>query len=336
MKDIKYAVVFAGQGAQKPGMGNSLYEISPAARNVFDQAGEGIKYDCFEADAERLKQTEVTQPAVYTMDMAAYAALREALGTDKGSFPEPSAVAGFSLGEYAAYTAAGVIDSIETGLGLVKKRSLLMKDAGTNPDGSQRGTMAAGMGDPGAVLALVEKARENGVLEAVNFNSPQQTVVAGDMAAVERFAALAKEDRSLGVKAIPLPVSGAFHSPLMKPAAEGLAGVLEDFSFSEPKCTLYLNATGGTFEDFDCGCGACECPDKKVKTILVRQIQSPVQWLKTIEAMKDAGIEAIIEVGPGKTLSGLAKKIEPDLTVLNVEDAESLATAAGQMIMLRG
>jgi [acyl-carrier-protein] S-malonyltransferase len=336
MKDIRYAVVFAGQGAQKPGMGKSLYEVSPAAGAVFDRAGDGIKYDCFEADSERLKQTEVTQPAVYTMDMAAYAALCEALRIDSGDFPEPSAVAGFSLGEYAALTAAGIIESIETGLELVKKRSLLMKEAGTNPDGSQRGTMAAGMGDPGAVLALVEKAREDGVLEAVNFNSPQQTVVAGDMAAVERFTALAKEDRSLGVKAIPLPVSGAFHSPIMQPAAEGLAEALEGFSFGAPKCTVYLNATGEVFEAFNCGCGECECPDKKAKMNLVRQIQSPVQWQKIIEAMKETGIETIIEVGPGKTLSGLAKKIAPDLTVLNVEDAESLAVAVGQMTLLRG
>jgi len=353
MKDIKYAVVFAGQGAQKPGMGKSLYETSAAARAVFDLAGEDIKFDCFEADAERLKQTEVTQPAVYTMDIAAYMALMEALGVDKGSFPEPAAVAGFSLGEYAALTAAGVIECPEVGLVLVRERALLMKDAGKNPDGSQKGTMAAGMGDPGAVLALVEKARGEGVLEAVNFNGPGQTVVAGDMAAVERFAALAKEDRGLGVKAIPLPVSGAFHSPLMKPAAERLAEVLKVFSFNAPKLAVYLNVTGGKFEDFEdkdfeesvssviANREICEADsggkqsseiDSKVKSIMVRQIQNPVQWQKTIEAMKDAGIEAIVEAGPGKTLSGLAKKIAPELLVLNVEDAESLAAAVSLLV----
>ena len=270
------------------------------------------------------------------MDIAAGAALMEALGVDEGSFPEPAAVAGFSLGEYAALTAAGVIECPEVGLALVRKRALLMKEAGTNPDGSQKGTMAAGMGDPGAVLALVEKARGEGVLEAVNFNSPGQTVVAGDMTAVERFAALAKEDRSLGVKAIPLPVSGAFHSPLMKPAAEGLAEALEEFTFGPPKCNVYLNVTGGLFEDFSCDCCCCEGassdPDKKAKANFVCQIQSPVQWQKIIEAMKDAGIEAIVEVGPGKTLSGLAKKIAPELLVLNVEDAESLAAAVSLLV----
>ena len=312
----KYTIVFAGQGAQKPGMGKSLYDASPAARAVFDRAGDGIKFDCFEADAERLRQTEVTQPAVYTMDMAAYAALREALEIEEGRFPEPAGVAGFSLGEYAALTAAGVIGSFETGLELVRKRSMLMAEAGTNPDGSRRGTMAAGMGDKDAVLALVEKARGADVLEAVNFNSPQQTVVAGDISAVERFAELAKGDRSLGVKAIPLSVSGAFHSPIMRPAAEGLAQALEDYTFGEPKLAVYLNSTGSIME-----------ADMKADAIMVRQIQSPVEWQQTVENMRAGGVETIVEVGPGKTLSGLVKKIAPELTTLHAEDAESLAEA---------
>ena len=323
---LKYAVVFAGQGSQKPGMGKSLYEASPAARAVFDMAGEEIKRDCFEADAEWLKQTEVTQPAVYTMDMAAYAALREKLGVDAGDFAEPSCVAGFSLGEFAAYTAAGVIGSLENGIALVKERSLLMKASGTAEDGTQRGTMAAGMGDRDNVLGLVEKARGEGVLEAVNFNSPQQTVVAGDIAAIERFTALAAGDRSLGVKAISLPVSGAFHSPLMRPAGEGLAEVLRDFSFSEPSLPVFLNVTGGTYEDY--AKTAVGATNSKVRAIMVCQIQSPVFWQQIIEAMVSGGIEAIVEVGPGKTLTGLTKKIAPGTTALHVEDIESLLGTA--------
>jgi len=311
-----YAVVFSGQGAQKPGMGKSLYEVSPAARGVFDLAGEEIKYDCFEADAERLKQTEVTQPAVYTMDMAAYAALRESVE------PSPAGVAGFSLGEYAAYTAAGVIGSFEEGLSLVKERSLLMKEAGA-------GAMAAGMGDREAVLELVERARENDVLEAVNFNSPQQTVVAGDPAAIGRFSELAAGDRSLGVKAIALPVSGAFHSPLMQPAAEGLAEVVKDYSFSAPAIPLYLNVTGGNYEDY--AEYAVGTPNAKVRALMVCQIQSPVYWQQTIEAMAAAGIGTIIEAGPGKTLTGLVKKIAPEITALHIEDAESLEAAVARL-----
>ena len=425
-----YGIVFAGQGAQRPGMGKSLYEASPAARAVFDRAGDGIKYDCFEADAERLMQTEVTQPAVYTMDMAAYAALCEALGIEgvlgigavagvasgnalgaggalgaeagadgriasvagavvdgapgiekvavagagakvnADGFPGPSAVAGFSLGEYAAFTAAGVIDSVETGIAVVKKRSLLMKEAGLNPDGSRRGAMAAGMGGRDAVLALVEKARGADVLEAVNFNSPQQTVVAGDVAAVERFDALAKEDRGLGVKAVPLSVSGAFHSPIMRPAAEGLADALAGFAFSEPTLPVYLNATGGTFDEYggteggetgrpagaahgqgnapglsDAAHGqgwnttvggnegrGLSDPDARAKAVMVRQVHSPVQWQKTIEAMASAGIDVFIEVGPGKTLSGLVRKIVPGAAALHVEDAESLSETVKYVI----
>jgi [acyl-carrier-protein] S-malonyltransferase len=307
-------------------------------------------------------QTEVTQPAVYTMDMAAYAALREALGDREGGFKGPSAVAGFSLGEYAAFTASGIIDSIETGIAVVKKRSLLMKEAGTGPDGGRRGAMAAGMGGKDAVLALVEKARGDDILEAVNFNSPQQTVVAGDAAAVERFAAIAKEDRSLGVKAVPLPVSGAFHSPIMRPAGEGLAEALDAYTFYGPSLPVYLNTTGGTFEEFGLAeeagghepsaapglddavykqsensvsagnepsagdeLSGAPGPDTRAKAIMARQVYSPVQWQRTIEAMAGAGVDVFIEVGPGKTLSGLVKKIAPGLTALHVEDAESLS-----------
>jgi len=319
----KYAVVFAGQGAQKPGMGKSLYEASPAARAIFDKAGEEIKFDCFEADAERLRQTEVTQPAVYTMDIAAYAALLEALEADDNGLGGPSGLAGFSVGEYAAYTAAGLIGNLEDGLAIVKARSLLMKAAGTASDGSQKGAMAAGMGDRESVLALVEKARDDGVLEAVNFNSPQQTVVAGDTAAVERFTALAKGDRALGVKAIPLAVSGAFHSPLMGPAADTFAEVLSDYSFGEPSIPIYLNVTGGKYEEYSNA--AVGTTSAKARALMVCQIQSPVQWQYTIEAMADDGIETIIEVGPGRTLTGLTKKIAPEIAAMNVEDARSLA-----------
>ena len=331
-KEIKYAVVFAGQGAQNPGMGKSLYESNQAARAVLDQAGADIKYDCLEADAERLRQTEVTQPAVYTMDMAAYAALVDALDVDGGGFPAPAALAGFSLGEYAAFTAAGVIESVETGLEIVKKRSLLMKAASTNPDGSQRGTMAAGMGDKDAVFRLVETARGADILEAVNFNSPQQTVVAGDASAIERFAALAKEDRSLGVKAIPLSVSGAFHSPLMRPAAEGLAEALGEYAFGKPARAVYLNSTGGLFDEYDDDSGSPDDAGAKARAIMVRQIQNPVYWQTIIEAMAGEGIEAIIEVGPGKTLTGLTKKIAPEITALHVEDEESLNETVSRLL----
>jgi [acyl-carrier-protein] S-malonyltransferase len=366
---IKLAVVFAGQGAQKPGMGKSLNEASAAVRAVFGKAGEGIRFDCFEAGADRLKETEVTQPAVYTMDFAAYAAFLEALDAALGGeAPQPCAVAGFSLGEYAAFAAAGVIGSFEEGLELVRTRSLLMKDAGRWPDGSPRGTMAAAMGSREAVLALVEKTRGDDVLEAVNFNSPTQTVVAGDVSAAERFAAAAKEDRSLGVKAIPLAVSGAFHSPIMAPAAEGLAAALEDYTFHAPKIPVFVNVTGkdlmdgtdvdstdaggtgvgGTGAGGGTGVGGMGVgggadgksgggfDSERVKDVMLRQIKSPVQWQATVENLAAAGVNTIVEVGPGKTLSGLAKKIAPELDVYHIEDAETLAATVAAIAARQG
>jgi len=307
-----YAVVFAGQGAQKPGMGKSLYETSPAAREIFELAGEEIMYDCFQADAEHLALTEVTQPAVYTVDMAAYAALRERITE------EPSGFAGFSLGEYAAFTAAGAIYSFEEGLALVKARSRVMKEAG-----ERSGAMAAGMGERDAVLSLVDKARGEDVLEAVNYNSSLQTVVAGDSQAVERFASFAASDRGLGVKAIKLPVSGAFHSPLMKTAADAFAEELKKHSFIEPSLPVYLNITGGKYEEYsDAALGTTNA---KIKAIMVCQMYNPVFWQQTIEAMKDDGIKTVIEVGPGKVLTGLVKKTAQEMAALHVEDAETLA-----------
>ncbi|MDR3305025.1 MAG: ACP S-malonyltransferase [Clostridiales Family XIII bacterium] len=328
---IRLAIIFAGQGAQKQGMGKSLAGASAAARDVFDRAGEEIRYDCFEADADRLKETEVTQPAVYTMDYAAYAALLEACGE---KLPRILGTAGFSLGEYAAFAAAGVIGSFEEGLELVKKRGLLMKAAGRYADGSPRGAMAAAMGDPAAAILLTEKARGDDVLEAVNFNSPAQTVVAGDAAAIERFRDLAKADKSLGVKAIPLPVSTAFHSPIMAPAAAGFAEVVSAYGFGRPKYKVYLNITGegldGGTADADVNDGEAAFSDT-VRDVMTRQMKSPVRWQTTIENMARDGINTIVEAGPGRTLSGLAKKTVPELAVFHVEDAESLAEAAAYL-----
>ena len=327
------AVLFAGQGAQKPGMGLALYEASAAARKIFDLAGGEIRNDCFHADADRLKETEVTQPAVYTVDLACYAALCEALGigadeaaTERSSSPPFSAFAGFSLGEYAAYAAAGVFGPLydggfETGLSLVRTRSRLMKEAGRYADGSPRGAMAAAMGDPEAVVSLVSRVREGDVLDAVNFNAPTQTVIAGDRTAVERFTDAAKEDRSLGVKAIPLPVSGAFHTSIMAPAAQGLEEALTELSFSAPRLPVFLNVTG---DELLASIGGSFVPER-LKEIMVRQVQNPVQWRKSIESMAAAGASVFVEVGPGKTLSGLVKKTLPDAVAYSVEDAESLA-----------
>lgn len=314
---IKLGVVFAGQGAQYPGMGRELYDNSSSAKEILDKAGEKIKADCFEGDKETLRDTSVTQPAVYTVDLAAFYALVDAMGDE---MPEITAVAGFSLGEYAALEATGVIGSFEDGLELVKKRSQLMKEAGTNADGSPRGTMAAVLGNKDTVVELIEKVKEGDVLEAVNFNCATQTVVAGDVVAIERLVAAAKEDKSLGLKVIPLSVGGAFHSEIMQPAADGLAEALAKYTFNQPKYNLYINITGDEIakhigDDFE---------SSKIEEILFKQIKSPVYWQTTVENMVRDGVNTIIEFGPGKTLSGLVKKTAPELNILHVENKETL------------
>ena len=315
---MKIGIVFAGQGAQYSGMGKDLYEAYPQARKIFDMAGEQIREWCFEGDEETLKQTHVTQPTIYTTTMAAYEALmaeiREQGLADK---LEVAALAGFSLGEYSALTAAGAIDDIGKGIDIVTKRGAFMQQAGLNEEGNAKGGMAAGMGERAAVLEAVEAAREDGILEGVNFNSPAQTVVAGDKAALKRFRKAAKER---GVRAIPLSVSTAFHSPMMIPAAEKLREVLAAADLKAPQMKVYADATADDMmKDFDGGDVAAYLTD-----MLAKQAMSPVYWEEIIRSFEADGVKAIIEVGPGKTLTNLTQKTCPDIAALHVENAESL------------
>ncbi|MDR2162875.1 MAG: ACP S-malonyltransferase [Clostridiales Family XIII bacterium] len=332
----RIAAVFAGQGAQYPGMGRSLYETSAAARSVFEAAGEKVMRDCFEASREELDVTDVTQPAVYTVDMAAWAAFAERLGL---AWPggalrtEPAmcgveivGMAGFSLGEYAAFTAAGVIPGVERGIELIKERGRLMALAGRHSDGSPRGAMAAVLGAREDIMELVQKARGPWVLEAVNLNAPTQTAIAGDAEAIEAFAALAKgSGRKLRV--MPLPVSTAFHSPIMAPASDGIREAASQMEFGEPEYELYLDMTAGTLAEYmremAPGAGIAEA----VPEIMAGQVRSPVRWQEVTEALAASGADVIVEFGPGKTLTGLAKKTVPGLTAVNVEDAETLEKA---------
>ncbi|MDR0852480.1 MAG: ACP S-malonyltransferase [Clostridiales Family XIII bacterium] len=326
-KAIKIAVVFAGQGAQYPGMGKSLYDASAAARTVFDEAGAEIRDKCFFASADELKETSTTQPAVYTVDMAAWAALTERLNLSSATFGNLQTgvlriggVAGFSLGEYAALTAAGVIPDVRTGYALVCARGMLMTASGRYPDGSPRGMMAAVLGSVSDILKLVESAREEDVLEAVNFNSASQTVIAGDTRAIARFGEKAKI-AGVKVKVIPLAVSTAFHSPIMNEASDGLAEIAKEFTFGSALYPVYLNLSGETLDTY--GTGAEEYQEK-IRAILTAQVKSPVYWQKTVENLVKAGAAAIIEIGPGKTLTGLTKKTVPNMLALHVEDEETL------------
>ncbi len=322
---MKIGIVFAGQGAQYSGMGKDLYDSYPQAKEIFDLAGDQIKEWCFEGDAETLKQTHVTQPTIYTVSMAAYKALLAELEKNGLSDKlEIDAVAGFSLGEYSALTAAGVIPKISEGVEIVAQRGTLMQEAGRDEDGNAKGTMAAALGKREKILDLVEQAREDGILEGVNFNSPKQTVVAGDKAAVARFAELAKENR---IKAIPLSVSTAFHSPMMIPAAEKLKDVLRQAELKMPEITVYADVTADDImKDYDGG----DLKDYLVE-IMAKQAKSPVYWEEIIRRFEADGVKAIIEVGPGTTLSGLTKKTCKEIAALNVENVETLQETIAQL-----
>lgn len=322
---MKIGIVFAGQGAQYSGMGKDLYDSYPQAKEIFDLAGDQIKEWCFEGDAETLKQTHVTQPTIYTVSMAAYKALLAELEKNGLSDKlEIDAVAGFSLGEYSALTAAGVIPKISEGVEIVAQRGTLMQEAGRGEDGNAKGTMAAALGKREKILDLVEQAREDGILEGVNFNSPKQTVVAGDKAAVARFAELAKENR---IKAIPLSVSTAFHSPMMIPAAEKLKDVLRQAELKMPEITVYADVTADDImKDYDGG----DLKDYLVE-IMAKQAMSPVYWEEIIRRFEADGVKAIIEVGPGTTLSGLTKKTCKEIAALNVENVETLQETIAQL-----
>ena len=322
---MKIGIVFAGQGAQYSGMGKDLYDSYPQAKEIFDLAGDQIKEWCFEGDAETLKQTHVTQPTIYTVSMAAYKALLAELEKNGLSDKlEIDAVAGFSLGEYSALTAAGVIPKISEGVEIVAQRGTLMQEAGRDEDGNAKGTMAAALGKREKILDLVEQAREDGILEGVNFNSPKQTVVAGDKAAVARFAELAKENR---IKAIPLSVSTAFHSPMMIPAAEKLKDVLRQAELKMPEITVYADVTADDImKDYDGG----DLKDYLVE-IMAKQAMSPVYWEEIIRRFEADGVKAIIEVGPGTTLSGLTKKSCKEIAALNVENVETLQETIAQL-----
>ena len=322
---MKIGIVFAGQGAQYSGMGKDLYDSYPQAKEIFDLAGDQIKEWCFEGDAETLKQTHVTQPTIYTVSMAAYKALLAELEKNGLSDKlEIDAVAGFSLGEYSALTAAGVIPKISEGVEIVAQRGTLMQEAGRDEDGNAKGTMAAALGKREKILDLVEQAREDGILEGVNFNSPKQTVVAGDKSAVARFAELAKENR---IKAIPLSVSTAFHSPMMIPAAEKLKDVLRQAELKMPEITVYADVTADDImKDYDGG----DLKDYLVE-IMAKQAMSPVYWEEIIRRFEADGVKAIIEVGPGTTLSGLTKKTCKEIAALNVENVETLQETIAQL-----
>lgn len=305
----KIALIFPGQGAQAVGMGKDFYETSPEARAVFDAADSILGYPLskiiFEGPEEKLKETLYTQPAVFTVSAAMLAALRKSAAS-AGVAIEPVFAAGHSLGEYTALYSAGVFD-LDVALSLVKSRAGFIQDASIKIPG----TMAAILGlddDKTAEVCAASGA------EAVNFNSPGQIVIAGTLGAVEKAMTFAKEKGAL--KAIPLNVSGAFHSSLMKDAAQKMSAVLESANLVAAHYPVVMNVDAAPRSDASA-----------IRQKLVSQIDHPVLWEKSVRAMLAAGVELFVEIGPGKVLTGLIKRIERKAAVTNVGAVRELDAA---------
>lgn len=294
------AFVFSGQGDQYPGMGKALYEQYDAAAKVFqmcDTLRPGTMRQCFEGTAEELKQTANTQPCLFAMELAAAAVLRE-----KGV--KPDAVAGFSLGEVVAATAAGVFDP-ETGFQMVCKRGELMQAEAEKHDTAMAAVVKL---TPETVTGLCGNYTD---IYPVNFNCPGQITVSGLASQMGAFSA---DVKAAGGRAIPLKVTGAFHSPFMRPAAEAFAQALAAVKIRQGEIPLYSNVTAEVYST-------------DPAALLAKQIAGPVQWETLIRNMIGAGIDTFIEIGPGKTLTNMIKKIDTQATALTVADYLTEAAA---------
>lgn len=304
----KVAVLFPGQGSQQIGMGRELSEQYTVCSSIFEEANSVLAEDfsklIFSGDEEELKKTENTQPALLTTSIAIWQVLRQ-----EGI--EADYAAGHSLGEYSALVASEAMTFADAVVA-VRKRGQFMEAA--VPEG--KGTMAAILGlDRDVLLEVTRQATEEaGAVQAANFNCPGQIVISGSVDGVERAIEIAKEKGAR--RALPLSVSGPFHSDLMKPASEKMAEVLAAISFSEPQKHVIANVSAQTVVS-----------PETIRQSLVEQIYSPVLWEDTIERLVNEGVDTFIEAGPGKVLSGLVKKISRRSTVLPVFDIESLHKA---------
>ncbi|MCL5027197.1 MAG: ACP S-malonyltransferase [Chloroflexi bacterium] len=293
-------------------MGLDLFESYPSARRLFQQADDLLGFPlsqlCFRGPEDELRQTVNAQPAIFTVSLAAWAALAEEVGAPLDAL----AYAGHSLGEYTALVAAGAMSFAE-GLSLVRERGRLMQAAA---DARPGGMMAIlGLGDA-LVDEVCRTAAGHGVAVVANYNAPGQVVISGELPALERAAGLARERGARRV--MPLPVSGAFHSPLMEPAAQALGRRLSTTTFCSPKYRIFANVTG-----------LCYGNGNAIPDLLVQQVTSPVRWVACAKAIAGLGVDAFVEVGPGQVLGGLIKRIVPDAGVESIGTTERVRRFPG-------
>ena len=297
--------VFPGQGSQWVGMGRDLCNSFDSARTVFDQADDALGFPlsrlCFEGPEDELRQTINAQPALVTASFACLQAARDISGSN--SLPAPAFMAGHSLGEYTALAVAGVFD-FATAVRLARERGRLMHEAGQ----AHPGSMAAIIGLDEAPLAEVCQQTDTCI---ANINSPGQIVISG---ATENIAQAMDIAKARGAsRAIPLQVSGAFHSPLMQSAVDGMTGFMSSLSFQEPSIPVIGNTTGKPLTTAE-----------SVKSELLNQLCNPVQWQRSIEYMVNNGVTTFIEIGPGKVLTGLIKRINKEVETINLGDLEAV------------
>lgn len=296
----KTCFLFSGQGSQYVGMAKELLEMFPDLESIFDKGSEilgfSLKEKCFEGTEEELSKTEYAQPAIMATSLVAFEAVKK-LGVT------PDMVAGHSLGEYAAMVASDML-SLEDGFRIIKERASAMGKCAEN----QQGGMAAIIGLP---AEEIEKSLEavDGYVVPVNYNSPMQTVIAGEKEAIEKAVAIFAE---MGKKAVPLAVSAAFHSKMMQPAADDFKEAIKDFSFNEPTIPFYSNVLGEKLSDFS-----------DMQGYLCRHLVSPVKFVSELNAIKEAGAVRFIECGPNKVLTGLVKKTLEGVKAFNVENAKT-------------
>lgn len=288
------AFVFPGQGSQAPGMGKTLYENDPKAKEILERGNEVLGYritdTMFEGDQEALQQTEITQPAIFLHSTALY------LSKDL----EADMVAGHSLGEFSALVANGAL-TFENGLKLVYKRAMAMQRACE----AAPSTMAAVMGlDDESVEEVCEGI--DGTVVPANYNSPGQVVISGDKEAIQKACEALQEKGAK--KTVQLPVGGAFHSPLMEPARKELEEAIRDTPFENPDCPVYQNATAEAHQDLN-----------EIRDNLIDQLTSPVKWTQSVQRMMEDGAASFTEIGPGKVLQGLVKKVDRKMETSGVE-----------------